>query len=517
MKNKDTVLFASFLLVITAVRFYLFYSIDMAKLVNIIPDDASYYYKIAENLALGYGLTFDSIHITNGVHPLWLILITPFFLLERLGINREIIFRILFLFQTVLQVSAAFLLFKAVRSFVNSNSAVIIAASFLYLIIIRFSNGLESALFFFMIALLIRYFISINKSSHWFVAGIIAGLCILTRLDFIFIVPVFIIISVIDYKTQKYLTLGSAAWFVLGVFILFLPYIIFNQIIFGHLIPISGALKAGTGFSFHSVLENFKFLYKPYMLVYPLASLYLIFYWSRINKVEDSSPVLKNYRFILLLLCLTVFLHSVHNAFFMKWGQFDWHFALYPATAIFILAEPVNYLINKFIRLQYLIVISFLILVIGFVYIRSASCKSYPKGWTEVIYDAAVWTRNNTFKNDILAMKDTGHFAFFSGREVINLDGLVNSFGYQEVLKEKKLNKYLAQNNTRYIVQHAFPGRNDIITGNYDTLSFPYSSHKYGVLSDPLLLSKKDEVYRSGLYNHEGEQMVLLIWKYNPR
>ncbi|MEZ4689439.1 MAG: hypothetical protein R3A12_04375 [Ignavibacteria bacterium] len=32
-------------------------------------------------------------------------------------------------------------------------------------------------------------------------------------------------------------------------------------------------------------------------------------------------------------------------------------------------------------------------------------------------------------------MKDAGHFSYFSGREVINLDGLVNSFEFQEILR----------------------------------------------------------------------------------
>ena len=45
-----------------------------------------------------------------------------------------------------------------------------------------------------------------------------------------------------------------------------------------------------------------------------------------------------------------------------------------------------------------------------------------------------MWTKKTTNPETVLAMKDTGHFAFFSGRNVINLDGLVNSFSYQDVL-----------------------------------------------------------------------------------
>ena len=131
MKNKNILLFSLFLFLIAAVRFYLYYSINMAKLVNIVPDDASYYFKIAENIALGRGMSFDSIHQTNGVHPLWLLIITPLFLLERLGVTREIIFRLIFLLQTILQVSAAFLIFNAIRTYWKNNTALISAALFL--------------------------------------------------------------------------------------------------------------------------------------------------------------------------------------------------------------------------------------------------------------------------------------------------------------------------------------------------------------------------------------------------
>ena len=47
-----------------------------------LPDDALYYFTIARNLAHGYGMSFDGIHPTNGMHPLWLLLITPIFALH---------------------------------------------------------------------------------------------------------------------------------------------------------------------------------------------------------------------------------------------------------------------------------------------------------------------------------------------------------------------------------------------------------------------------------------------------
>ena len=60
------------------------YVLARFDLVNLIRDqneeDAFYYFQIARNLAEGKFSTFDGgITRTNGYHPLWLFLITPFY------------------------------------------------------------------------------------------------------------------------------------------------------------------------------------------------------------------------------------------------------------------------------------------------------------------------------------------------------------------------------------------------------------------------------------------------------
>src|SRR3972149_5400239 len=44
-----------------------------------ITDDAYYYFKVAANIAAGAGVTFDGLNRTNGVHPLWLLVILPIY------------------------------------------------------------------------------------------------------------------------------------------------------------------------------------------------------------------------------------------------------------------------------------------------------------------------------------------------------------------------------------------------------------------------------------------------------
>jgi len=46
---------------------------------SLIADDAYYYFGIASNLAAGNGSTFDGLALTNGYHPLWMIVLVPIF------------------------------------------------------------------------------------------------------------------------------------------------------------------------------------------------------------------------------------------------------------------------------------------------------------------------------------------------------------------------------------------------------------------------------------------------------
>ena len=48
-------------------------------MLSLLSDDAFYYFKIAENIAAGRGSTFDGILLTNGYHPLWMLVMVSIF------------------------------------------------------------------------------------------------------------------------------------------------------------------------------------------------------------------------------------------------------------------------------------------------------------------------------------------------------------------------------------------------------------------------------------------------------
>ena len=55
-------------------------SLDLVSLIHTFQDDAFYYFQIARNLAAGQFSTFDGgITRTNGYHPAWMLMVTPFY------------------------------------------------------------------------------------------------------------------------------------------------------------------------------------------------------------------------------------------------------------------------------------------------------------------------------------------------------------------------------------------------------------------------------------------------------
>ena len=83
--NKDL---SFYLIVVIAILIRMYFSwIKIEDLKQIISDDAFYYFTIARNIAIGNGVSFDGLSPTNGFHPLYVILLIPFFQFNFNNIN----------------------------------------------------------------------------------------------------------------------------------------------------------------------------------------------------------------------------------------------------------------------------------------------------------------------------------------------------------------------------------------------------------------------------------------------
>ena len=88
-------------------------------------DDAYYYFKVAQNITEGLGSTFDGINLTNGYHPLWMLVCIPVFALARFDLILPL--RILLMVMAVFNAATAVLIYRLVKN--NLSHAVAIAAA----------------------------------------------------------------------------------------------------------------------------------------------------------------------------------------------------------------------------------------------------------------------------------------------------------------------------------------------------------------------------------------------------
>jgi len=528
MRPRDKFYSILYFLLLSAAFLYLANFIlfsDIRKLVSSTPDDASYYLGIAENYSGGLGLTFDGINKTNGFQPLWQILLIPIFIFFRA--SPETMLRIVLLFQLFLITASALIFFRILAFYFEKIIILLSGSLFIVFVFFQSVNGMETALMIFMISIILFIVIkmkifsgrNIKKEIVW---GMMLGLLMLIRLDTVFIVisiagfNLYYILFVSKNSKEDFLRISII---MIAAILTISPYLLYNYISFGNFIPISVYLKYG--FNEAPLSDTLREILRYRETYFALiAIIYFIWFLFNSKRIKQNT----DYFFCLSLavLELGIMFSFVYLIFFLDWVIFYWYFIPYSLFISLVICIPAQYILSfKKIITGKLLILSITFLIAFYwgykIYIGYRTGYDNPLGnWSVESYNAAQWSQANTEPSDVFAMKDTGHFGFFSNRNVINLDGLVNNFDYQDILKNKKLNEYLKNKKVKYIVQHAIWNRDDIVEGKYDTLNLNYMSHKYSVHSDPIIVKKENEVYRSASYFDGKHKVVFLIWKLNP-
>jgi hypothetical protein len=161
-----------------------------------IRDDAYYYFKTAQNIAEGRGITFDGINPTNGYHPLWMLLCIPIFALARYDLILPL--RILLMVMAVLNGWTSILVYRSVSCTFARPIAMLAAVFwgfFPYIHFTVYEFGLETPLAAFGIVWLV-YQLS-KFESEWrrtsvrprqiAILAVIATLMMFSRLDLVFL------------------------------------------------------------------------------------------------------------------------------------------------------------------------------------------------------------------------------------------------------------------------------------------------------------------------------------------
>ena len=95
-----------------------------------IRDDAFYYFKVAQNITEGRGSTLDGINLTNGYHPLWMLVCIPIFALARFDLILPL--RMLMLVSGAISAATGVLLFRLVGRTLSAPAAVLAASYWVF-------------------------------------------------------------------------------------------------------------------------------------------------------------------------------------------------------------------------------------------------------------------------------------------------------------------------------------------------------------------------------------------------
>lgn len=190
-------------------------------------DDAYYYFKVAQNMAEGHGSTFDRIGLTNGYHPLWMLVCVPIFFLARYDLILPM--RVVVGVLAILNAATAVLLYRLLKRYLSDEASALAALFWMIFPNIHGSTttlGMESGLNAFFLVLLISLAARFERSllpafdrrRQVWLMGFVAALALLSRLDNIFFLIVLGLWMLFRSRLTRFLVFGDFLTILVGVF-----------------------------------------------------------------------------------------------------------------------------------------------------------------------------------------------------------------------------------------------------------------------------------------------------------
>lgn len=230
-------------------------------------DDAFYYFKTAQNIGLGNGITFDGIGLTNGFHPLWMMICIPVFLLANLDLLLPL--RIVVILAGLMNAATVVLIWRLFKS--NGAAFAGILAALFWAFSIRVHTitvtlGMESTVNALTVTLFIYLASQLDlkkeqgtlRPKDFLNLGITAIFTFLSRIDNGFVIAAVLLwvlakhwnsLSGAEEKTGQAWQRRFRMALMLGlpVGITLFTYLGFNQLYFGTSTPVSGQIKRWWG------------------------------------------------------------------------------------------------------------------------------------------------------------------------------------------------------------------------------------------------------------------------------
>jgi len=416
-------------------------------LLAFLSDDAFYYLQIGHSISIGAGSTFDGIVLTNGYHPLWMLVVV--FLMTVTGNETLFSAAAVMAASVVICGGCVYLAVNIVEKFVARGLAAISAATMLSpFAFSAMTNGMETSLAMFAVLAVMWHCFKARALSadagiaSSFVFGALLAIVFLSRLDMAFLpltAGLLIVAESIRVRAPfRALTIRTLA--MLAPFLLITaPFFVWNYLEFGSIAPISGSVKS----SFPVVRESLHLEGDSQIGLAMLVLLSLCTFLSFRRRSNEDSALTSP----LVLVTFACWLHFAYAFLFMDWGVYWWHFTL-SAVSLSIAIPAALYslkLTSRHITHFGALALAAFCIVLQL----QVTMNRYDRHlvWLE----AAQWAKENTAETAIFAIKDAGLFRYFSDRQVVNLDGKANGLSYWRSVRNGSVDSYLGDVGVRYI------------------------------------------------------------------
>jgi hypothetical protein len=420
-------------------------------------DDAFYYFQIARNLAWHHVSSFDGIHLTNGYHPLWMMLLVVLNLLAS-GKTFFVLVQTVAFASFVVSFLAARSLFRIISSDRMLTQA---AASAVALQCLLLQSGMEVTLTLPLVLSLCC--IRLRPHFHWTPRnatgyGLLCALVVLSRIDsIIFIAMLFLL----DFALER--PPDGRAWISRGYALLscavpLLLYFLSNRALFHVWMPISGQakqLRLHHTFSLATIGPSLGPISFPFQvfIVYPTLCVPLLCI-ARLLKARglELRPAL-----LAVSISLIAFPFVQFPAFWTlsDWPIWPWYLYSFPlaATGCLLLlfspssaAQPVP---RTSFALFLQTVVTLLFVVIAWT--GTIDRDDNRTSWYLFAKDIEAFSKTH---NGIYAMGDcAGTTGFLLHQPLIQLEGLVMDLPFlQNIRQQRNLNQVLESYGVRYYV-----------------------------------------------------------------
>lgn len=444
---------------------------DLATLAaKTLPDDAFYYFRIAQHLAAGDGVTFDGLSQTNGFHPLWLAAITPFF--AAFPGDAETPVHLSLTLATLLSLAALPFVYAIVEELTENANAAALAA-LLYaanpFVAMETLNGLESVLANLLFAATTWYAVCRGRagSPHGGVdwkLGVLAGLAILARTDNVFLFAAILLAALSERRAgiARIVAVGSVGALVAS------PWVLWSAVATGSPIQSSGLAipfvlagnidpAAGTDslrqWQLAQTLDGFRLALRYSGTPWPPLTFVLVG-GALILALRSGSAALgarfRRLNFLIVALLGLLLFHGVYRMY-----PRSWYFVPVGFVAVLYLGVVFDDFSARRRGHARLAVVATVLALVGWNLLQLGSMWHagwYP--WQLEMVSAARWVGANTGAGDRVGAFNAGIVGYWNpDRTVINLDGVVNSDAF-DAIRRRRLSEYISAAGIAYLIDY---------------------------------------------------------------